>query len=142
MIVRDLWAYQLAFVQLPPPPQQITSNEIGRGDNPTNLEDDSLSGEEKSDRDGSEGSKSDNGSDLDADREGDIEAELEQEVMAQLSADSSDDDTPLRPFPQSEAEGDMRWKRRRRLLVSDTVVTLIAALWVLRVSFMIVDIEK
>jgi RNA polymerase I-specific transcription initiation factor RRN7 len=35
-----------------------------------------------------------------------------------------------------------KWKRRRRLRVSDTLVTLIIGLWILRVPVMNVDIES
>ena len=126
-------------MQLPPPPRSDSNYNEVDPDNATEAHpEDPLSGEDKSDKEGSEGDKSDDQSDVDAD----AEAELEEEVMAQLSADSSDDDSQNDSSVDMQIKGDLRWKRNRRFQAADTIVTLVVALWILRVPFMIVDLEK
>lgn len=39
-------------------------------------------------------------------------------------------------------KGDTRWKRKRRLRISDTITTLVVALWIIRVPIMGLDIER
>ncbi len=141
MIVRDLWAYQLAISPLPsvheatsptgyvngmvtsPAPAQPFSNEEVQIDD--DKSDDSASSKS------SESSKS-------AD-----DANIDPELLAELSEGSTDKEEQLREVsPDSGTDSDLRWRRKGRLRVSDTVVTLVVGLWVTRVPVLSVDIEK
>ena len=126
-------------MQLPPSPRPDSNPNDADRDNASGAPpEEPLSGEDKSDKEGSEGSKSDDQLDVAAD----AEVELEQEVMAQLSVTSSEEDSQNDSSVEMQIKGDVRWKRNRRFQAADTIVTLVVALWILRVPFMIVDVEK
>jgi RNA polymerase I-specific transcription initiation factor RRN7 len=75
--------------------------------------------------------------------EGD-QTEKEEGVDPDLLAELSDlsDDSEMNEVDTRETGSGPQWKRRRRLRVSDTLVTLILGLWTLRVPIMGVDIES
>ena len=75
--------------------------------------------------------------------EGD-QTEKEEGVDPDLLAELSDlsDDSEMNEVDTRETGSGPKWKRRRRLRVSDTLVTLILGLWTLRVPIMGVDIES
>jgi RNA polymerase I-specific transcription initiation factor RRN7 len=75
--------------------------------------------------------------------EGD-QTEKEEGVDPDLLAELSDlsDDSEMNEVDTRETGSGPKWKRRRRLRVSDTLVTLILGLWTLRVPIMGVVIES
>ena len=74
--------------------------------------------------------------------EGD-QTEKEEGVDPDLLAELSDvsDDSEMNEVDTRETGSGPKWKRRRRLRVSDTLVTLILGLWTMRVPIMGIDIE-
>lgn len=71
------------------------------------------------------------------------EAALDPELLAELSDLSDQSDQEDREDARgAQSESGPRWKRRRRLRVSDTLVTLILGCWILRVPVMNVDLER
>ncbi|ORY24983.1 hypothetical protein BCR39DRAFT_545473 [Naematelia encephala] len=138
IIVRDLWAYQLAITPLPPVPSPATSRSTTPLFNAhARPVDDTEKTDEKDGDDKSDASASSQSS------KGD-EVDIDPEILAEISEGSSEDD--LQQVDRgdqrtSEHIKDAKWRRRRRLRISDTIVTLVLALWVLRIPVMNVDIE-
>jgi len=91
---------------------------------------------------GPEEKEDDKGESSDSD-EGD-QTEKEEGVDPDLLAELSDvsDDSEMNEVDTRETGSGPKWKRRRRLRVSDTLVTLILGLWTLRVPIMGIDIES
>lgn len=139
MIVRDLWAYQLAMSPLPrvPEPTAATFNPDDQAVAAmiNGEADDTIQDDGKSDDEALSGSSTSSKADDNAD--------IDPELLAELSEESTDKEEQLREVsPSSPQHDDIRWRRKRKLRVSDTVVTLIVGLWVMRVPIMNVDIEK
>jgi len=90
---------------------------------------------------GSEEKEDDKGESSDSD-DGD-QTEKEEGVDTDLLAELSDvsDDSEMNEVDTRETGWGPKWKRRRRLRVSDTLVTLILGLWTSRVPIMGIDIE-
>ncbi|WVR05321.1 hypothetical protein IAU60_002335 [Kwoniella sp. DSM 27419] len=151
-IVRDLWAYQLAISTLPsvpepsrrsrsPTPPQAQTNSRQADAVPdiemANGEDDKSGSSDN----GSENDKHDStGSEPDADSE--IEAEMLQRIEEdsdQSKGEGSDVEDGDRTL--GVEDGKNGWRRRRLLRVSDTLVTLMVGLWILRVPVMAADLE-
>ena len=86
--------------------------------------------------------KEDDKGDSSDSEEGD-QTEKEEGVDPDLLAELSDvsDDSEMNEVDTRETGSGPKWKRRRRLRVSDTLVTLILGLWTLRVPIMGIDIE-
>ena len=133
-VVRELWAYQLAISPVPSPPgfsasRQNSNDPVAGGmvdektdDKHDDLDDDSDSSSDEDEKD----------------KEEEI---LDEDLFAELSERSeSEDDDDQREKGKSDGRGP-RWKRKRRLRVSDTLVTLIMGLWILRVPVVNVDIQ-
>jgi len=78
-----------------------------------------------------------------SDSEGGDQTEKEEGVDPDILAELSDlsDDSEMNEVDTRETGSGPKWKRRRRLRVSDTLVTLILGLWTLRVPIMGVDLE-
>jgi RNA polymerase I-specific transcription initiation factor RRN7 len=94
---------------------------------------------------GQEGEKTnddDKGDSSDSDEGDQTEKEegLDPDILAELSDLS--DDSDLNEVDARETGGGPKWRRRRRLRVSDTLVALVLGLWTLRVPIMGVDIES
>jgi RNA polymerase I-specific transcription initiation factor RRN7 len=140
MIVRDLWAYQLAISPLPPVPEPEAVT--GQADQATTslipteqVDEDSRSEDDKADE---EAVRTRSGS-----SKSDDEAGIDSDLLAELSEDSTDKEEHLREItPGAEQRSDTRWRRKRRLRVSDTVVTFVVALWVMRVPVLNVEVER
>lgn len=79
-----------------------------------------------------------------SDSEGGDQTEKEEGVDEDILAELSDlsDDSEMNEVDTRETGSGPKWKRRRRLRVSDTLVTLILGLWTLRVPILGVDIES
>lgn len=140
MIVRELWAYQLAISPLASPPG---SSSLANASKP-GREDEEAKGEaehEKTDDKGEEeGDESDSSSDAQTEK-GD--GELEEDILAELSdrSEGSDDELQAREKEADGARGPP-WKRRRRLRASDTLATLVMGCWILRIPVVNVDIQS
>jgi len=117
------------MAQTPNPP----GHSISLDEPPTTKNADTEAPEEKDD---------DKGESSDSD-EGD-QTEKEEGVDPDLLAELSDlsDDSEMNEVDTRETGSGPKWKRRRRLRVSDTLVTLILGLWTLRVPIMGIDIES
>ena len=141
MIARDLWAYQLAISPLPPLPDVIPSATAisqslpvtalvadDRDHEPRNLD-------EKSDNEGTSRGSTPS---LDDDK-----SDIDPELFAELSEYSSEKEEQLCEISlDASPRSDSRWRRKRTLRASDTIVTLTVALWVLRVPVLNVEIER
>jgi RNA polymerase I-specific transcription initiation factor RRN7 len=117
------------MAQTPNPPGHPTSV-----DGPLISRDTDTEGPEEKDDDKGESSDSEEGD----------QTEKEEGVDPDLLAELSDvsDDSEMNEVDTRETGSGPKWKRRRRLRVSDTLVTLILGLWTLRVPIMGVDIES
>ncbi|KAK8869704.1 hypothetical protein IAR55_000272 [Kwoniella newhampshirensis] len=143
MVIRDLWAYQLAMSSLPSPPDSSSaSTEILSPDAKTMPE---VLGKAS---DVGMGHQSDEGSSADEegfeDEDGQDEksdSELDPEVLEKLTESDKEEQNFMENSPNGQRR-DTSWKRRRRLRVSDTVSTLVIGLWVLRIPVMYVDMEN
>jgi RNA polymerase I-specific transcription initiation factor RRN7 len=91
--------------------------------------------EEEKSNDDDKGDSSDSEGDQTEKEEG-----VDEDILAELSDLSEDSD--LNEVDTRDTGTGPKWKRRRRLRVSDTLVTLILGLWTLRVPIMGVDIES
>ena len=136
--MRDLWAYQLAIVPLPPRPDPSSHPEI---DNLLNIGDDKPDGksDEKAGSEDEETDDEDNGPPSPGTTDSD-EPQIDPDILAEISNTSVETNTPR--TPTSGQRSDTKWRRKRRLRVSDTIAVLVIALWVLRVPVMNVKIER
>ncbi|WWD16029.1 hypothetical protein CI109_100454 [Kwoniella shandongensis] len=145
MIVRDLWAYQLAISSLPllpdsseppetPSPRLPSSTKL-KG-NQSDVEMDHKSDERESDSNDSLNNDEKDSEDDD----GGTDSELDAEVLERLT-DSEKEEQELKEMSPNGQRRHAKWKRRRRLRVSDTIVTLVVGLWILRIPAMYVDLE-
>lgn len=133
-IVRELWAYQLAISPLPSPPGSSSSRHTSI------IPPDEEKTDEKTD-DKHDGVDDDSDSSSDADDMDKEEAALDDDLFAELSERSeSEDDNDQRENGKMDGKGP-KWKRKRRLRVSDTLVTLILGLWILRIPVLNIDIQ-
>jgi len=73
--------------------------------------------------------------------EGESEIELDSDILNEISEGSSSDISVNHVGESEILRGDTRWRRKRRLKVSDTVTTLVMALWILRFPVLNIDIE-
>lgn len=133
-IVKEFWTYQLTMAQTPNPPNH-----------PISLDDPSTSRintegpeEEKTNED----DKGDSSSDSEEGDQTEKEEGLDPNLLAELSDVSEDSDLNEVDTRDMGSGTGPKWKRRRRLNVSDTLVTLILGLWTLRVPIMGIDIES
>jgi RNA polymerase I-specific transcription initiation factor RRN7 len=117
------------MAQTPNPPGHSISL-----DEPSTSRNTGTEGPEEKDDDKGESSDSEEGD----------QTEKEDGVDPDLLAELSDlsDDSEMNEVDTRETGSGPKWKRRRRLRVSDTLVTLILGLWILRVPIMGVDIES
>ena len=133
-IVKELWAYQISTAQNPNPPGYVpTDEDISKDRQPAN----EVPEEEKTNDD----DKGDSSSDSEEGDQTEKEEGVNADILAELSdlselSDVDDGDTG------NVGKSGPKWKRRRRLRVSDTLVTLIIGLWILRVPVINVDIES
>ena len=140
MIARDLWAYQLAMSLLPPvPDMSLDATAISQSPPVTAVVADDMDHEphnpNKSDDEGSSKSSA-------SSQKGD-KSDIDPELLAELSECSSDKEEQLYEIsPDASPRSDPRWRRKRRLRASDTIVTITVALWVMRVPVLNVDIER
>jgi hypothetical protein len=146
IVVRDLWAYQLAIHRLPissdtpsSPIRPVSPVEVLA--RPTDKTENDYDSDAESSKSGSSGRSKGEAGYSGSDKEDKSEG-VDEELLAQLSDVSSDSEmmrmrtsTKRRP---SKKEG----KKKARLKIVDTVVTLVVALWVLRVPVMNVEIER
>jgi len=117
------------MAQTPNPPGHSISL-----DEPSTTRNHGIEGPEEKDDDKGESSDSEEGD----------QTEKEDGVDPDLLAELSDvsDDSDMNEVDTRETGSGPKWKRRRRLRVSDTLVTLILGLWTLRVPIMGIDIES
>jgi RNA polymerase I-specific transcription initiation factor RRN7 len=117
------------MAQTPNPPGHPTSL-----DEPSTTVNTATEGPEEKDDDKGESSDSEEGD----------QTEKEEGVDPDLLAELSDvsDDSEMNEVDTRETGSGPKWKRRRRLRVSDTLETLILGLWTLRVPIMGIDIES
>jgi RNA polymerase I-specific transcription initiation factor RRN7 len=126
LIVRELWAYQLAISPLPSTPDVERSSTSPIPLDPEEKEDDK--GEEDAETESSGSSSA---------------VDLEAELLSGLSDGSKGDEEDLQDMDGAGlGKRDVRWRRKRRLRISDVVVTLVLGLWVLRMPILLVDIGE
>ena len=130
LIVRDLWAYQLAFSTLPERPISLDNSAIGGSMHQVNQAPNDDDMDKDGDGESSEDSKSEASSKFD-----------EEDLLARLSEDSMSTGSETPHTDVDEAQ-DAKWKRRKPLKVIDTLVTIIVGLWILRTPFMNVELER
>ena len=133
-IVKELWAYQISTAQNPNPPGYVPAD----GDISKSLRTETEGPEEEKTNDDDKG---DSSSDSEEGDQTEKEEGVNADILAELSdlselSDVDDGDTA------NVGKSGPKWKRRRRLRVSDTLVTLIIGLWILRVPVINVDIES
>lgn len=163
MIVKDLWTYQLLISTLPelPLPQKPEEQESVRPPTPPPIpynhpeskyvveEDEEQDSEDEivqhpdpyqryPDSEDSEVSKSDNDEEEDESEEGPY---VDPEIIKRLEESDKEEEVNQSNMDDKK-KGDTRWKRKRRLRVSDTITTLVVALWIIRVPIMGLDIER
>ncbi|OCF36467.1 hypothetical protein I316_01716 [Kwoniella heveanensis BCC8398] len=163
VIVRDLWAYQLSIASLPTLPDQddrskspspLRSSQKPQADVDMHNEykEDHSEGDE-SEKHGSmsgsgsasaSGSGSGSGSDSVSENGDKGEYEVDPEILERL--DESDKEEGLDQLNPggvgAKQGGDMKWKRKKQLKISDTIITLVVGLWILRIPVMGADIEN
>lgn len=132
--MKELWAYQISTAQNPNPPGYVPADEDISKTRRTETEGPE---EEKTNDD----DKGDSSSDSEEGDQTEKEEGVDADILAELSdlselSDMDDGDTG------NVGKSGPKWKRRRRLRVSDTLVTLIIGLWILRVPVINVDIES
>lgn len=143
MIVRDLWAYQIAMSPPVSPPWLDPSGTGDQADSRTPVLQDGVG--ENTDQDmagGGNDSSSDDESESGFSLSRRTEPEVDPELLAMLSEGDGSD----------KEEGEMRevspgrevnhWRRRRRLKISDTIATLSLGLWMLRWPVSFIQIER
>lgn len=132
-IVRDLWAYQLAEVQLPPRPsvrpREITPSEIDGGATKRREGSKQAVNEEDEEEPGEEGS----GTETD---EG-----VDPEILAALSESSLSSLGGLARRSKSKGK-EKPAKRKKRIRIADTLVVLIVGCWVLRIPVLQVEMQR
>ena len=138
-MVRDLWAYQLASVQIPPPPDPDTPS--GDRKNGPSLND-NLTGSAFDDEELKSVHYEGSGESSESEQSTPDDVALEEELMARLSPNTSDDEAMQQVQGEASTASDVRWRRRRRIQITDTLVTLVVALWVLRIPVLNVDLER
>lgn len=136
VVVRELWAYQLAISPIPPAPGSSTRpnspqrDSAGPGEKADDKQDD------KNDDTGSE-----SGSDTSREKEDDkLDDDVLEEISERSDISEDEDGDGTRDDPAGQGRGPV-WRRRRPLRASDTLVTLITALWILRVPVLNIDIQ-
>lgn len=144
VIVRDLWAYQIAITPAVSPPWLDPSglgNQAGL-ESPGRHEGVRENADEVMGDEGSDGESTNDGSDSGSSREERSDPEVDPELLAMLSeGDGCDkEEGPMREV--SPGQEITHWRRRRRLKVSDTIATLALALWVLRWPVSFIQIER
>ncbi len=120
MIVRDLWAYQLAMCTLPPRPSSSGEDTSDAGND---INDEKETAKE-------EGSASDKSG---SDNEPEIDPDLLNEIEG-LSDEDQENGT--------NQEGVNSAKKKRPLHISDTLVCLTVGLWTIRYPILNVDLER
>jgi RNA polymerase I-specific transcription initiation factor RRN7 len=70
------------------------------------------------------------------------QGDIDEDILAELSDLSDVSDAEQRGGSVAAAGKGPKWRRRRRLKVSDTLVTLILGLWIMKVPIMNADIES
>ncbi|WVO21859.1 uncharacterized protein IAS62_003179 [Cryptococcus decagattii] len=163
MIVKDLWTYQLLMSTLPelPPPQIPEKQEPMRPPTPPpipyNLSEFKYVFEEDGEQDSddeviqhpdpyqlhpdyedSDASKSESD---DEDGEREEEPDVDPEIIKRLEESDKEEEVDQSNVDDKK-KGDTRFKRKRPLRASDTITTLVVALWIIRVPIMGLDVER
>ncbi|RXK35145.1 hypothetical protein M231_07593 [Tremella mesenterica] len=144
-VVRDLWTYQLSISPMPQPPGEQAYPEQGHAffsqPDPTvavtapELEavaDDELAEDEKDDPD-SDSELEDHKSD---------EPDIDSDILMELSERDSDSDEKQHPATEEANTGGIQRTRHRRIAISDTLITLLVGMWILRIPVLFVDMES
>lgn len=163
MIVKDLWTYQLLISALPelPLPQMPEKQEPMRPPTPPSVpynppefkyvfeEDREQDSDDEviqhpdpyqlhPDYEDSDASKSESD---DEDDEREEEPDVDLEIIERLEELDKEEEVNQSNMDDKE-KGDTRFKRKRPLRASDTITTLVVALWIIRVPIMGLDIER
>lgn len=163
MIVKDLWTYQLLISALPelPLPQMPEKQEPMRPPTPPPVpynppqfkyvfeEDREQDSDDEviqhpdpyqlhPDYEDSDASKSESD---DEDDEREEEPDVDLEIIERLEELDKEEEVNQSNMDDKE-KGDTRFKRKRPLRASDTITTLVVALWIIRVPIMGLDIER
>ncbi|WVF72046.1 hypothetical protein IAT40_006858 [Kwoniella sp. CBS 6097] len=155
VIVRDLWAYQLSISSLPTLPERYDRSEsqspIPASQKP-NIEpshSDVIMGdeEEEGEQRGTDSEGEEEGSEKHAsasESASSDEGSVDPEILERL--DESDKEEGLNNIDQdgsgTKQGDDVKWKRKKLLKISDTIITLAVGLWILRIPVMGADIEN
>ncbi|WRT67298.1 uncharacterized protein IL334_004266 [Kwoniella shivajii] len=158
VIVRDLWACQLSLSSLPPlPDSSMHSRPSSPSPPPVTTKHgqssqldietvDSHSGSENEKYDSVSESGKEEGSESESDRETDID--VDPEILEQIEGSDKEEER-LHDVDDAENNHTMtggkdKWKTRRKkkLKISDTVITVVMGLWILRIPIIGVDIEN
>jgi hypothetical protein len=86
--------------------------------------------------------EADEGDDEDSDADSSASrtnADLEAELLREISDDEEQGSAHI--HESSEAESSHRWKKRKKVVISDTLIVLITGLWVLRWPVVFTDME-
>lgn len=135
MIIRDLWAHHLATAILPSPhasehPESAMNVVNTKGDNNTH----SSSGLGIPDTPFAEADVEGSDTESNASRQ-----DLEKELMRELSDEEEDGSAHV--HEETEERSSHRWRKRKKVVISDTLVVLVMGLWVLRWPVVFTDIE-
>ncbi|OXG53108.1 RNA polymerase I-specific transcription initiation factor RRN7 [Cryptococcus neoformans] len=164
MIVKDLWTYQLLISTLLelPLPKKLEEQELVRPSTPPPIpynhpqfkyvveEDEEQDSEDEvvqhpdpyqryPDSERSDVSKSDSEEEEEDERE--EGPDVDPEIIERLEESDKEEEVNQSNMDDKK-KGDTRWKRKRRLRISDTITTLVVALWIIRVPIMGLDIER
>lgn len=163
MIVKDLWTYQILISTLPelPLPQIPEKQEPMRAPAPPpipyNLPEFKYVFEEDAEQDSddeviqhpdpyqfhpdyedSDASKSESDND---DDEREEEPDVDPEIIKRLEESDKEEEVDQSNVDDKQ-KGDTRFKRKRPMRASDTITTLVVALWIIRVPIMGLDVER
>ena len=128
--MRDLWTYNLAMcdlsgsasTELETPADDVEQDEL-------DSDDDSRPRQPKRELDG--------GASLEGESE--LEAEFDDDTLKRFEDESDSDD--LHSLTSKSQKRDTKWRRKRRLRVSHTIVCLVLGLWFIRYPIVLVDLE-
>ncbi|WWC60925.1 uncharacterized protein I303_103501 [Kwoniella dejecticola CBS 10117] len=147
MIVRDLWTYQLSISCLPSWPTSTDGRQTPESDivaitkqsQPSQPDVEMADEERKSDDDSSTDPEHEK-DDLSENEEGDGRAsDVDSEILEEIEGMSKEEDLEDEAMIEKQNQ-DRRGKKKLR--ISDTIITLVMGLWIMRIPFIGIDIES
>jgi RNA polymerase I-specific transcription initiation factor RRN7 len=135
MIIRDLWAHHLATAILPSSPaSELPESAMNVADTKGATTTHSSSGLGIPDTPFDDAAEEESDTESNASRQ-----DLEKELMRELSDEEEDGSAHV--HEETEERSSHRGRKRKKVVISDTLVVLVTGLWVLRWPVVFTDIE-